>query len=197
MELKTEEEREEFRSRHPELDEVMEIINEIDKNNVPIYLRNARAIKEWIEQNGKKPSAASKNTAEARLGRALGKIRSSLIKPYMELKTEEEREEFRSKHPELDEVMEIINEKNNVPIYLRNARTIKEWIEKSGDIKPPAESSKDEEERRLGIKLSTIRQQLIKPYMELKTEEEREEFRSKHPELDEVMEIINENNKRN
>ena len=40
--------------------------------------------------------------------------------------------------------------------------------------------------------MCTIRKRLIKPYLELKTEEEKEEFRSKHPEADEVLEIITE-----
>ena len=89
-------------------------------------------------------------------------------------------------------ILEEIQGIADISVYLINARAIKEWIEKSGDTRPPAESSKDEEERKLGQALHTIRQQLIKPYMELKTEEEREEFRSKHPEADEVLEIITE-----
>ena len=112
----------------------------------------------------------------------------------MELKTEEEKEEYKEKYPELDEVMEIINEidSNNIPQYLRNARAIKEWIEKSDVKKLPTSIAKDEEEKRLGNAVCTIRRNLIKPYMELETEEEREEFRSKHPEADEVLEIITE-----
>ena len=37
-------------------------------------------------------------------------IRHGLIKPYMQLKTEEEKEEFRKQHPEIDEVLEIISD---------------------------------------------------------------------------------------
>ena len=196
MELKTEEEKEKYRKKHPELEEVMEIINEIDSNNISQYLRNARAIKEWIEKSGdtKPPSTNSKDEEEKRLGNALRTIRHQLIKPYMELKTEEEKEKYRKKHPELEEVMEIINEidSNNISPYFKNARAIKEWIEKSGDTKPPSQKSKDEEEKRLGSALSNMRRQLIKPYMNLKTEKEREEYKEKHPELEEVMEIINE-----
>ena len=40
--------------------------------------------------------------------------------------------------------------------------------------------------------MSAIRRKLIKPYMELKTEEEKEEFRKQHTEIDEVLEIITE-----
>ena len=196
MNLKTEEERKEFRKKHPEIDEVLEIINEIDENNIPPYLANAREIKEWIEKSGgtKSPSKKSTDKTEKRLGSALGNIKHNLIKPYIALKTEEEREEFRKKHPEIDEVIEIINEidANNLSPYLVNARAIKAWIEKSGETKPPAASSTDKTEKRLGQILNRIRQLLIKPYMNLKTKEEKEEFRKKHPEIDEVLEIINE-----
>ncbi|MCI6793663.1 MAG: hypothetical protein MR635_03015, partial [Mollicutes bacterium] len=65
-------------------------------------------------------------------------------------------------------------------------------IEESVDKKTPSQKANNEEERRLGKKLASIRRNLIKPYMELETEEEREEFRSKHPEADEVLEIITE-----
>ena len=196
MILQTEEERKEFRENHPELEEALEIINEIDKNNILPNLLNARAIREWIEKSGgtRPPASCSKDTEEKRLGMALSSIRSNLIKPYMILQTEEEREEFRAKHPEIEEVLEIINEidKNNISPYLLNARAIKEWIEKSGVTRPPSKISKNTEEKRLGTALSTIRRGLIKPYMILQTEEEREEFREKHPEIEEVLDIISE-----
>ncbi len=200
LELKTEEERERFREEHPEIDEVMEIIEEIDRNGSS-HLRNARKIKEWIEESGetKTPSSTSKNEQEKRLGGALKNIRYILIKPFLELKTEEEREKYREEHPEIDEVMEIIEEidRNNIPTNLANARAIKKWIEESGETKPPSSNSKNEEEKRLGIALSNIRHHLIKPFLELKTEEEREKYREEHPEIDEVMEIINEIDKNN
>ena len=40
--------------------------------------------------------------------------------------------------------------------------------------------------------LSVIRQKLIKPYMTLKTEEEKQKFSEAHPEIYEVLEIITE-----
>ena len=194
--LKTEEEREEFRKQHPEIDEVLEIINEIDEDNLSPYLVNARAIKEWMEKSGgtKPPSQKSKDKTEKKLGQLLSNIKYRLIKPYMALKTKEERETFKKQHPEIDEVLDIINEidKNNLSPYLLNAREIKEWIEKSGGTKPPSQKSKDKTEKKLGQTLNTIRQCLIKLFTALKTEEEQETFRKQHPEIDEVLEIINE-----
>ena len=180
-----------------ETKDFLDLLNEaqgiIDRSS---YLTNARAIKAWMEQSGgtKPPSQTAKNEEEKRLGQALSNIRQNLIKPYMSLETEEEREKFREKHPEIDEVLEIVNEidKNNIPPYLINARAIKAWIEQSGGTKPPSKIAKDKEEKRLGIALRNIRQGLIKPYMSLETEEEKEKFREEHPEIEEVLDIISE-----
>ena len=84
-----------------------------------------------------------------------------------------------------------IDEKN-ISGYLKNARKIKEWIEKSGGTKPPSTTSKDKEDKRLGTALYTISNQRIKPYLELQTEEERESYRKKNPEIDELLAIVNE-----
>lgn len=66
-------------------------------------------------------------------------------------------------------------------------------VEQNQFAKLPSRSSKAvEEERKLGKKLSYIRQDLIGTYMKLQTEQEREIFREKHPEIDKVMSIISE-----
>lgn len=88
----------------------------------------------------------------------------------------------------LEEVQGIIGHNE----HLVNARNIKKWMEERETTKPPAISSSDYNEKRLGIALSNIRQKLIKPYMILQTEEERNEYREKHPELDGVLSIISE-----
>src|SRR5699024_3947814 len=78
---------------------------------------------------------------------------------------------------ETQEFLDLLNEAKGIidrSSYLTNARAIKEWIEKSGGTKPPSRYSKDEIEKKLGIKLSVIRQNLIKPFKALKTEEEKE-----------------------
>ena len=192
--LTTEELKEKFREKHSEIDEVMKIIKEIDENYVPVKLKDARKIKEWIEKSGdtKLPSVRSKNEEEKKLGNALDRIRQYLLKPYMTLTTEEEKEDFRKKHPEINEVMKIVKEidENNVPVKLKDARKIKEWIEKSENAKFPSTGSKNEEEKRLGNALGNIRQYLIKPYMRFETDGEKEKFKEKHPEVDEVLDII-------
>ncbi len=91
----------------------MQIVSWIDENNVPPYLINAKLIRKWFEeQESPKLPRRSRNIEgiEKDLGNKLSYIRQDLIKPYMILQTEQEREEFRSKHPEIDEVLEIISE---------------------------------------------------------------------------------------
>ena len=72
--LETEEERVSFRQKRPDFDEIKAIIDEINRNNVPINLVNARKIKKWIADSKKTtpPSKVSKNEEEKRLeiGRA-------------------------------------------------------------------------------------------------------------------------------
>ena len=192
IELKTEEEKEKYRTNHPELEEVLEIIKWIDENNLSPYLVNARDIKKWMEgkKTTKPPSKNVKEPEEKRLGNALFSIRQKLLKPYIGLKTEEEREN----HPELEEVQEIVKwiDENNLSPYLVNARDIKKWMEEKGTTKPPSRSAKDLKEIKLGRALFTIRQILIKPYLELKTEEEKTKYREEHPELEEVLQIVTE-----
>ena len=90
--------------------------------------------------------------------------------------------------------MKIIEwiDKNNVKVkedsqYYWHVLAIKEWMEKNNTTKPPRAQNQDKtipkEEGILGSQLSAIRQQLIKPYSKLKTEEEKEEYKKQHPEL--------------
>ena len=192
MEKTTDEEREKFREKHPEVDDVRKIIKEIDISTATYYL-NAQRILEWIkrQENPKKPSKLSENEEEKKLGNALSSIRTYLINPYMEKTTNEEREEFREKHPEIDDVRKIIKEINiSTSTHYLNAQRILEWIKCQENPKKPYSKSKNEEEKKLGTALQNIRSQLIKPYMEKPTDEEREQFREEHPETDAVLEIV-------
>ena len=192
MEKTTDEEREKFREKHPEVDDVRKIIKEIDISTATYYL-NAQRILEWIkrQENPKKPSKLSGNEEEKKLGNALSSIRTYLINPYMEKTTNEEREEFREKHPEIDDVRKIIKEIDiSTSTHYLNAQRILEWIKCQENPKKPYSKSKNEEEKKLGTALQNIRSQLIKPYMEKPTDEEREQFREEHPETDAVLEIV-------
>lgn len=195
LELETEPEREAFRKKHPETEEVVAIIQEIDHAVVPTLLLHARNIKAWMGKNQDTtipPNQKSKDKVEKSLGQALSQIRVRLVKPYMELQTEEERKIFKKEHPETDEVIAIISEidRNIVPPYLAAARAIHTWVKNSENPKYPVRTSEDKNEKKLGSSLSNIRTLLIKPYMSLETEAEKEKFRASHPEIDEIMDII-------
>lgn len=107
--LETDAERADFRKRHPYIDKVIKIVDEIDTKTLPPYLRNAIKISKWADENDRSPSAASKNAEERKLGKDLSSIRQNLIKPYMSKETEEERKDFRSAHPETDKVLDVIS----------------------------------------------------------------------------------------
>lgn len=169
--------------------ETMRWINENKNAN----LRNAREIKKWMEEREttKPPASSSFDEQEARLGRALVSIRHYLIKPYYNLETEEERRKYREKYPEIEEVMEIVSWiDENKNSNLRNAQEIKRWMEDNNRTMIPNSRSYNDEERRLGNALSTIKYTLVKPYERLKTEEEKEKYKKEHPELEEILEII-------
>ena len=195
--LNTDEERAEFLKKHKGAEEIIEIVNWIDTNNVPVKLQQAREIKRWMEERNTKKPPRIKGTEvsqeEKRLGRALDAIRQYMIKPYKSLKNEEERRKFEEKYPEIIEILEIINlidMKNNVSINLEHARKIKEWMENNNTKIPPSSIAEDETEKRLGQALSRIRKNLIKPLRILRTKEEREEFIKRHPDINEIMEIV-------
>ena len=172
----TEEERENFREEHPEIDDVLKIIKEIDISTSTQYL-NAQAIQEWIkrQEKPKLPSKESKNKEERTLGNALVGIGKRLINPYKKKTTAEEQEKFREEHPEIDAVLEIIKEiKISTATYYLNAQRILEWIKRQETPRLPSEYSQNEEEKKLGNVWASMRSNLINPYKKKTTEEERE-----------------------
>ena len=181
-----------------ETKEFLELLNEVQGIiGHTELLESAKNIREWMENNNrtKPPAISSKDYVEKRLGIALSNIRQKLVKPYLQLQNEEDKKQFESEHPELQEVLQIVNwiDENNLSPHLINARLIKEWVEKQTEHHLPRRSRNIEgEEKELAKKLGNIRQDLIKPYMLLQTKEERTSYREQHPELDEVMSIISE-----
>ena len=187
----TDEEREKFREKHPEIDDVRKIIKEIDISTATHYL-NAQRILEWIkrQENPRIPSSLSENEEEKKIFNAWDSIRRYLINPYKKKTTAEEREKFREEHPEIDDVLEIIKEiKISTSAHYLNAQRILEWIKRQEKPRIPSQHSKNEEEKKLGVNLGNVRG-LISRYRKKTTEEEREQFREEHPEIDAVLEIV-------
>lgn len=165
---------------------LLEVKNILKHSN---HLINAKIIKKWVEQSGKIPLLISKNREEKSLAEALANIQNYLVIPYNKLKTDEEREEYRKLHPEIDEVISIIDY-IYTPKYVLTIRKIKLWAEQSG--KSPSMLAADEEERKLADELFRIRRKLIEPYIRLEGEAARAEYRKKYIRLDEVLNIISE-----
>ena len=196
-ELQTKKEKDEFKCKHPELDEVIKIVKWIEKESIPTYLRNAREIQAWMTKNNttRPPRANGSNVSEEekRLGQALSKIRKNLVKKSKNLKSEKERKDFRKRHPEIEEILNIVKwiDKNNVSQYLRNTLEIEQWIEDTDSNKPPSmKKTASKRERRLAKNLANIRSVLIKPYKSLNTKEEREAFKQKYPDIEYIVKII-------
>jgi len=180
---KNDEEKKEFvkslKISEEEVYEILHIIEEIEKNNIPTFLQNARDIRDWMLSN---------HTTVPPKGK-LGTIRSRLIKPYREKESEEEKKKFieeleksKSKITEEQfyEILQIIEEieKNNIPVYLQNARDIRDWMLVNNTTVPPRGTGRQipEDERYLGRALGTIKNNLINPYREKESKEEKEKF---------------------
>ena len=54
--------------------EIMEIVEEIDRNNIPTYLQNARKIKEWMEKNNTTMPPSTRKRCNRRRTRFRNKI---------------------------------------------------------------------------------------------------------------------------
>lgn len=197
---KTEEEKNMYKEKYPEIKEIIQIISWIEQNNSYAYLKNAREIQEWINNSEEKklPRKNSENEKERKFAKLLSYIRRYLINPYLDLETEEEKHEYEIVHFEIKEIMEMPyikemlrnNKHKEEPKYLKNAREIKLWVEASDSQKAPRTSSYDEKERKLAQAYNNIKQYCIKPYLSLKNDDEKVEYLKTHPELKEILEIV-------
>ena len=168
--------------------QIVEIIRKLDAEyNLVADLKNALEIKEWCEttNEGKKiyerrlPSSISKDEYEKSLGIKLSHIRQKIKKyegkPLEEIKDEEDRK--------IVQIIRKLDKEYKLGDSLKNALEIKEWCEMTNEGKKIYErrllsqTSKDEYEKSLGIKLNNIRAKIKKyegkPIEEIKTEEDR------------------------
>ena len=187
------EEKQKYQQKYPNIDEAVKIVNEINIMT-SFHLINLRKIKEWIErqEEPRKPSSISKDKEERKLATKWNYIKCNIIQPYLGISIEKEKEKYKQKYPEIEEIIRMVNEiEIMASTHLINLRKIKEWIRKQEKPKKPSRTSKDKEEKRFGDILEiNIKYNLIKPYLELKTEKEKERYRQIHPEIDEVMEMV-------
>lgn len=186
--------------------EILGIVKVIDENNLPRQLINIRNINAWIEKNEKKPSRSSKNEEERKLGDLLHRIVQKLVIPYRNYENKDDFfddiKEYGLTEEQFNEILQSVEriENNTVTKSLANARNILQWIKIKRKI--PSRESKDEEELRQARALFKIKQNLLKPYLNAKTENDKNEYlekiskRKKEPvskeEFEEILEIIEE-----
>lgn len=186
--------------------EILGIVKVIDENNLPRQLINIRNINAWIEKNEKKPSRSSKNEEEKKLGDLLHRIVQKLVIPYRNYENKDDFfddiKEYGLTEEQFNEILQSVEriENNTVTKSLANARNILQWIKIKRKI--PSRESKDEEELRQARALFKIKQNLLKPYLNAKTENDKNEYlekiskRKKEPvskeEFEEILEIIEE-----
>ena len=88
-----------------------------DKN----YLEISVQIKEWIINSDKKipPSKKSKDETEKQLAKELKFIQKKIIKPYKKLKKEEQIKAFSEKYPDIEKIINIMQEIENIDLLER------------------------------------------------------------------------------
>ena len=152
---------------------ILEIIERLDREyGLGQLLKNALKIENWCKKynEGKPiwerrlPSTYSKDEEEKKLGLALSHIRKK-IKKYegREISSIENEEDRR-----ILEIIERLDREYGLGQSLKNALEIENWCKKYNEGKPilerrlPSQHSKDEEEKRFGITLKSIRAKMKK-----------------------------------
>ena len=185
-----------FVKEYPEIKEIIEISEWVLKKkefvgSIKPSLENARLIKKWMEEKrtNKPPSAICNDEEERKLGNSFNNMKKFIIRPYLE-KTDEEKKIYLKKHPELEEILEIIEwiENVKIPVLLQNARDIKEFVD-NNNLKLPSVTSKDEEERRLGRALNHLKYKMIALYL-YQDEETKINYINEHPETYEILQLL-------
>ena len=76
--------------------------------------------------------------------------------------------------------------------YLQKAIEIKNWIQNNENKLPPSKKSEDNVEKGLAKDLLFIRKKLIAPYQKLKKAKAIKSFEEKHPDIYEIVNVIQE-----
>ena len=162
---------------------IVEIVRKLDEEyGCNQYFKNILEIESWCKENygdkeildRKLPSAKAKDENEKRLSTALIEIRRHILKQY-EGKELEEIENI--EHRRIAEIVRKLDEEYGLSGSLKNALEIENWCKENFQGKEiwerrlPGQTAKDEDEKKLGRALSTIRQQVLKQYKEKELEE--------------------------
>lgn len=190
--LETEEERQAFKKENPKIEEVISLIKEAIKFDIPAQLKNAISILDWMKAHRYPvtPKARSADLVEASLGNAYSNMKS-FVKSYISLGTDAKKRQYERKFPEIFEVMAKLDEikKINTPVQIVRAIKIREWIESQPKPRKPVVTKP--EEYSMAKQFNTLKTYYVTRYKGLRTEEEKENFREKYPFILGLTEIIN------
>ena len=151
--------------------EILEIINRLDKEyGLGELLKNALKIEKWCKENyvekeiyeRRLPSTYAENEEEKKLGQALGNIRRKM-KQYKgqeiaDIQNEEDRQTL--------EILERLDREYGLGKLLKNALKIEKWCKENCGEKEiyerrlPSTYAKNEEEKKLGKALGSIRRKM-------------------------------------
>ena len=191
--IRDEEEKKHFEEKHPEIFEIISILEVIEKMKTPIPICQALDIREWVESQPIPRKPVITIPEEYRMARQINSLRTFYVTKYMKLTTEEERAAFRQKYPFVDRLKEIIDDIDGMcmrePTRLTQAKDIKNWMIEKNNGKRPSTVSGEKEEVRLGQCYGDI-QKIVKKYRSLTDEKEKKKYEVEHPEIFEIVEIL-------
>lgn len=189
--LETEEERQAFKKGNPQIDEVIRLIDEVNRYDVPTQLKNATNILDWMKAHRYpvRPKARSSDSVEASLGIALSNL-NKFVTNYLSMESDEEKQKFEQKHPEIFELISMLEEikRINTPVPIIQASQIREWIESQPIPRKPVATKP--EENLLARRFNTLKTYYVSKYRSLSTDEEKNMFIKQYPFITELIEII-------
>lgn len=175
----------------------MEMIVEKRKEN---NIRKAQMYKEWIINHPEKirPSRHSlEDKEEKKIAIIYETLLARYVRPYLNLKTDEEKKKFVESYPELPGILAIVGEteeiiKHNQAVKrIENAQKIETWIREHEDsLTLPSMANDGENGFKLNKDYWYYKGKVVKPYSVLETEEERKKFEEDYPGAGQITAII-------
>ena len=130
--LETEEQKQMYEQKHPEVFEVMTKLEEIKKLNTPSQIINASQLREWVESQRVPRKPTTSKQEECQMARNFNSLKTNYVNKYKILRTDAERQVFIEKYPFIIELVKIIDDIDAMckkkSVALQNAEDIKSWM---------------------------------------------------------------------
>lgn len=190
-------------------------IQRMQKEVAQKYLGHVLNAKNWCEKDNTfdLPRIDSENSEERKIACRLRMVTRNVSKYFRE-QNEEEKKEFEELHPDINEIIDALNSmgidskdsqkrtsaktqedvfNERIQSNLKKAKLYKGWIQSHPQKdKPSREKPENEEEKSIAIMYSSLMQVYVRPYLKLQTDDEREKYLRRYPEILDVIAILNE-----